>query len=736
MKRTLAKRNLLTALLFLVVLASAVFAAVFASRPLTASAAGEGMQVALSLQSDLVLKITAEEAESLTVYVRGTGGEELNKAELTERNGEGQFEYRGVTPQLMNNAVVIADESGTEKEFTVKDYCEQLIAGTGLDTMSPAKREALQTLAADILNYGAAAQAYAESGYATEEAANAGLTAEQRDISSRYEAQAAPETVKGSTGEGTDGIYIRSAGVRFDNNAGIYFTVVSPEGTEGLGLQVELNGRSETLTEFAATDEAGVYTVLYEDIYIAEYGMPVTARAVKSGEEIGNEVTYSVNSYVASKADGSDMALSDLVKSLYVFNQSALAYETADDDPAEPVKYIFEAESADFVIENPKWGIKWGGESNDNGASGRGFLTGWSGSGRGNQIVFDITSDSDAEAVIGLCMGRRTDWDIYVWSESGSNMFSSLTLRGEEVTLPNDYFPKTPDGPDYFDWMEKDIATVDLKQGKNTFVFTIDDDNMNWDYLTVTTTAKVEWTREAEVGHQFSDWMVSVMPGEDTEGSMFRYCGTCSTREELTLPDLSTAGAYETKTLREATEYLNGLTEYTYHAADGDKVFIVESAPATGAIKDNKIEAETAVLGDDWDSGISVNIGSTTIDEQKIDFLQLNNRKGDMSWTVEVSETATVTLVLGVAGYQRKDICVNDLLLLTIDGKTAGMRDEIVPSGESTGGTWYEFNDHIVATFDLTAGEHVVTLQATGGNSYNLDYLLFRSAADISLQAA
>ncbi len=325
------KKNLLLALFSVLLAVSAVLAVAFSLLPVTAHAAGEGMQVALSLQSDLVLKITAEEADSLTVYVRGKNNEELNKAELTEKNAAGQFEYHGVTPQLMSNTVVLQDNASNEKEVSVKDYCTELLEGTAEGFgMSAIKFEALQTLAADILNYGAAAQAYMQSEYQSNDLANAGLTETQKDISARYAAQTAPETVKGSTGEATEGIYIRGTGVRFDNNAGIYFTVVAPAGTEGLGLEVELNGRSETLTGFTVTEEENVYTVLYEDIYIAEYGLPVVGQLTRGGEKIGNEVTYSVNSYVASKADGNDEALSDLVKSLYVFNQSALAYENAD----------------------------------------------------------------------------------------------------------------------------------------------------------------------------------------------------------------------------------------------------------------------------------------------------------------------------------------------------------------------------------------------------------------------
>ncbi len=417
---------------------------------------------------------------------------------------------------------------------------------------------------------------------------------------------------------------------------------------------------------------------------------------------------------------------------------------TVEATPA--VKQVFEAEGAELVVKNPKWNVKWGGETNQEdvengrgyGCSGTGFLTGWKSNSSGSQVVFSLTSDRAAEATLSLRMGQRIKYDIWIWRESGNKMFSSLTLNGEPVALPNDYFPKEPAGPDYFAWMEKDIVTLDLQAGENTFVFTTDSDEMNWDYMALTTSAQVSWTAEAENGHEFTAWMVDTMPGQDSEGKMFRYCD-CGTREEVTLPALSEEGAYETRTLREADEYLNGLTEYTYHAADGDKVFTAESAPATGAVKDNKIEGEAATLptpeGTGFDAGILVNSASSA-DNWDSPFLQFNNRKGKMSWTVEVSDAATVTLVLGAAGYQSKHVYVNDVLGLTVDGRRTAMQDAVVASGESTDGTWWEFNDYVVATFDLTAGEHVIALEASGGNSYNLDYILLRSVADITLKAA
>ena len=321
MSKVFTKRTLLMGACALFFFVSAALAVVFAQSSLTARAEGE-WDVSLSLRNDLVLQVTPDgDVEEMTAYVLDEDETtHLNEATLT-KNEQGVFEYHGITPQLMSNTVYLTAGDVT-KTFTVVDYCNTFLDGNKSDFgLTSAQMGALKTLAVDILKYGEAAQNFDD--YNTENLATAGLTEDELALGGAYEL---PESVKSSTAADASGIYIRGAGVRFDNNAGLYFTVVVPEGTDMGTLSLKLN--DETLTNFAATEEANVYTVLYEGQYVAAYGDRVTAQVYQDDAAVGNEVTYSVNSYVAEMAH--DGTMGALVKSLYAFNQSALAYENAD----------------------------------------------------------------------------------------------------------------------------------------------------------------------------------------------------------------------------------------------------------------------------------------------------------------------------------------------------------------------------------------------------------------------
>ena len=235
------------------------------------------------------------------------------------------FVFKGVNPQRMGDNIsatltVSADNADGDPQtytdmqasYSVKQYCQNQLAK---DTISASLRKLLS----DTLAYGAAAQTYMN--YSTDALVTAGAT------NPTYSTFTALSGL-GASFEGTAdaNTYWISAGLTLTNSVAMTFRFYAAN-TSGLTVNVSIGGRTQTFTsaDFVSVGN-GIYTVSFSGINANEFGSAVTATFSKSGAQVGNTVSYSVNAYVCAKQNDSNANLAALVKALYNYGASAAAY--------------------------------------------------------------------------------------------------------------------------------------------------------------------------------------------------------------------------------------------------------------------------------------------------------------------------------------------------------------------------------------------------------------------------
>ena len=235
-----------------------------------------------------------------------------------DQDGKYCFEFTHITPQLMGEPVdvtVTADYgeysySHTNSGYSVRTYCANMLPKT--------EDALLKTLLSDILTYGAASQTYVN--YKTDALVTKGLTL-------------CPSTYPGLSGLAARFVgtadadtYWKSVGLTLRNNLSMNFRFYAAS-TEGLSVELTVDGRTQEITEFTPEKDAeNVYSLSYRGIYATEFGNTVSVKFLKNGAQVGNVLKYSVNTYVCGKQNDSDAVLAELVKALYNYGASALTY--------------------------------------------------------------------------------------------------------------------------------------------------------------------------------------------------------------------------------------------------------------------------------------------------------------------------------------------------------------------------------------------------------------------------
>ena len=173
----------------------------------------------------------------------------------------------------------------------------------------------------DILAYGAAAQTYMS--YNTEALVNTGDDIIDPTYSTYTDLSG---LAAGFEGEASEDVYWVGAGLTLTNSVAMTFRFYTVD-VEELVITVHIGEEERTFSSFKPVErKEGFFELSIDDISATQFDEPVTASFCLWEEDMGNTLSYSVNTYVCAKQNDSNAALAALVKALYHYGASAQAY--------------------------------------------------------------------------------------------------------------------------------------------------------------------------------------------------------------------------------------------------------------------------------------------------------------------------------------------------------------------------------------------------------------------------
>ena len=278
---------------------------------------------------DINYKVRKEITEYNTVYMTFNGSNE--RIGYSQSGDYSVFTYSDIKPEQMNDditatlhSVYEGSDSTVSVNYNIVDYCENSITNSA---------SSLNRLLVDMLNYGAAAQAYAGS---LSEPANENLTQAQQNLGTQTD----PVISDNYSLNKLDNAPVkwRSVGLDLQDEILIRYTFEVTDASAAANLNVKfVNGSNNDLIDHATLDEC-------EDLgggkYVYHLSLPVNmmrtvikATVYGGSTQISSVLNYSIESYAArqissrSASTGAyDTALVSLLKAMINYGDSAAAY--------------------------------------------------------------------------------------------------------------------------------------------------------------------------------------------------------------------------------------------------------------------------------------------------------------------------------------------------------------------------------------------------------------------------
>lgn len=283
---------------------------------------GANLTIGSDLTVNYFVKLTDEEAAKMVVDFKfehwtstiRVSGERYNSAYYV-------FHFEHVAPQQMGDVIIASlkmmNDSGEyvevdlKDDYSVKAYAYHELSRTSIEGYSEAKIQALHTLMADMLNYGAAAQLY--DNYKVDSLVNAELTVSGSTFTAPTDSDASLS--------GSNSIQNFSATLVYDhaNSIRVYFV---PADLNAVSVKVVVGAKITDLAIQKTTD--GRYYVQVDDIEATHFA-DIYYFVFNDSSENEVVISYSVKSYVYNKHNSETDG--ELIRALWNYGNSAVAYK-------------------------------------------------------------------------------------------------------------------------------------------------------------------------------------------------------------------------------------------------------------------------------------------------------------------------------------------------------------------------------------------------------------------------
>ena len=448
-----------------------------------------------------------------------------------------------------------------------------------------------------------------------------------------------------------------------------------------------------------------------------------TTKTLTMQEIFGDSATGMIVAEIAF----SDCADYTIKPFLLANDGTSKTYGTTFEGVREKNDFKFEAECAVVTADNKvSVGTEGKGVVVTNNPSGGMFVSGIKNAVEA-KLEFNVTSSGNAKATMVACMGLR-EWQLVM-----SNVFT-LTVNGQEVAIGEDVIFPVADGVRYWDWTEVEICKIDLVKGANTIAFEkkagLGDgvgNGLNFDYITLTTAANLQWTSEVEKGHTFEgEWTLQTAPTYENVGVVQQYCSTCRATQTAEIPAVSVENGY----VKGATTIDTIAWTYNYN---GSNVNIT--------LPNNELVTTTYTIADNnpfvVENGGDAN-GLSVISSGNGVFYEATYGK-TFKLTVNVEDACEVDFYMLTTTRFDGLTTNNTVTEITLNGSTEGV---VRKNNTITNiGGWKVANAATVhfARLSLVAGTNVITFtrnsKVENANNFNLAGIVFKALNEVSLGA-